>query len=72
MICTEETAKTLWCCMARQSGNGETLYDGTALSNALCLASGCMMWTWTNIRGRVRDTGEEVPVEGYCGLSVKP
>jgi hypothetical protein len=58
---TEAEAKTKWCPMARviwgQAAVNRELFDGSAPTTCLCLASQCMAWRW--------DTHKD----GQCGLA---
>ena len=67
MMHTEESAKKLWCPMARAIQNTDK-YDEAGtwyVSNegSKCIASSCMMWRWvTTLDGD----------KGYCGLAGVP
>lgn len=68
MMHTEESAKKLWCPMARVYADKNNFYydtraEFTVNPTTTCLASSCMMWRWvTTLDGD----------KGYCGLAGVP
>jgi hypothetical protein len=73
---TEDEAKTKWCPMARiidSDGSYNRESDGFVPSNVFCLASACMMWSWTLSAGYLKAHPDDpfykdrLP-EGDCGL----
>ena len=67
MMHTEESAKKLWCPMARDIQNTDK-YDEAGtwyVSNegSKCIASSCMMWQWLDDEERMEER------RGFCGLA---
>lgn len=69
MLLTEEEAKTKWCPMSRMEGNNR--HWGSQKYISSCIASECMMWRWSDERGKTPD-GDRVYITGFCGLGGKP
>ncbi len=75
MIVTEEQAKAKWCPEARvESDDGQGVGSvnrdfgkGHALSDCMCLASGCMLWRWAEY---LDDSPKRR--RGYCGKAGAP
>ena len=83
---TEEQAREKWCPFVRvgfgmnapdqsciaATGNRMTTMD----DECNCIASDCMAWRWAHLGGDHNAIGEplpeNVPGEGYCGLSGTP
>lgn len=77
---TEDEAKTKWCPFVRvysvadgehpSAPNGSwNRHQADGLSETRCIGSACMAWRWRETRGRVKETGEAAPFDGYCGLA---
>jgi hypothetical protein len=60
---TEDEAKTKWCPLAQISFRSDEIQ--------VCAASNCMMWRWTDERGKIQGSGDWVPITGFCGLAGK-
>ena len=60
MIVTEAKAKTKWCPMVRPAQHNHNRKPDGNYVEPNCIASGCMLWRWTNVG--TKDNG-------YCGLA---
>jgi len=66
----EEEAKTKWCPMARLSIMNQSI-DSVG-ERELCIASGCMMWTWDTAENKAHSETEGFnpdDYQGHCGLA---
>lgn len=76
MLLIEAEAKKKWCPETRLrvgvNGAANKNLKGTCPDDkdTKCIASGCMMWRWSE--GIPYGNGKKVPKKGYCGKGGKP